>query len=131
MVQHIDHIGIAVADLDESIGVYQALGFGNPEREEVAEQKVLTAIFSCGESTVELLQSTDPDGPIGKFLSRRGPGIHHVAVRVDDLDAALADLKTKGVRLIDETPRIGAGGARIAFVHPASAGGVLMELCER
>jgi LAO/AO transport system kinase len=130
-VSSVDHIGIAVEDLAASIAAYEALGLGTPEIEEVEDQKVRVAVFSCGESRVELLQSTDPQGPIAKFIEKRGPGIHHVALGVDDLDARLAELKSRGVRLIDEVAREGAGGARIAFVHPKATGGVLLELCER
>jgi methylmalonyl-CoA/ethylmalonyl-CoA epimerase len=97
----------------------------------VAEQKVTTGFFPVGESEVELLESTAPDGPVAKYIEKRGAGIQHVAFRVDDIEAALKELKEKGVRLIDETPRKGAGGARIAFLHPRATGGVLVELCER
>ena len=96
-----------------------------------AEQKVTTAFFPVGESEVELLESTAPDGPIAKYLEKRGEGIQHVAFRVENIDAALSELKEKGIRLIDEKPRMGAGGARIAFLHPKSTNGVLVELCER
>ena len=130
MFTRIDHLGITVEDLQASVAAYEALGFTPAGTEEVPDQKVRVALFPCGESRVELLQSTDPDGPIGKFLAKRGPGLHHVAFRVDDIDAALEALKARGVRLIDESPRTGAGGMRIAFVHPASTGGVLMELCQ-
>jgi methylmalonyl-CoA/ethylmalonyl-CoA epimerase len=92
---------------------------------------VTTAFFPVGESEVELLESSAPDGPIAKYLEKRGEGIHHVAFRVDNLDAALEELKAKGVRLIDEKPRIGAGGARVAFLHPQATNGILVELCER
>lgn len=130
MFTQIDHIGIAVEDLPAAIAAYEALGFVATGTEEVPEQKVRVALFPCGESRVELLESTDPEGPIGKFIAKRGPGIHHIAYRVEDIDAALATLKAGGVRLIDEEPRTGAGGMRIAFVHPAATGGVLMEVCE-
>ncbi|MBW1988666.1 MAG: methylmalonyl-CoA epimerase, partial [Deltaproteobacteria bacterium] len=99
--------------------------------ETVAEQKVTTAFLPVGESEVELLESTADDGPIARYLEKKGPGIQHVAFRVDDIEAALAELKEKGVRLIDETPRRGAGGAKIAFLHPKATNGVLVELCER
>ena len=130
MFTQIDHIGIAVEDLESAIAAYESLGFARAGTEEVPEQKVRVALFPCGESRVELLEPTDPEGPIGKFIAKRGPGIHHVAYRVQDIDAALRHLKAAGVRLVDETPRIGAGGMRIAFVHPAATGGVLMEVCE-
>jgi methylmalonyl-CoA/ethylmalonyl-CoA epimerase len=99
--------------------------------ETVPEQKVTTAFFPVGESEVELLEPTAPDGPVAKYLEKKGEGIHHVAFRVENLDAALEELKAKGVRLIDEKPRIGAGGARIAFLHPQATHGILVELCER
>lgn len=95
------------------------------------EQKVRTAFLPIGGTEVELLESTDPEGPIGKFIAAKGAGMQHIAYRVDDIEAALAELKAKGVRLIDEKPRYGAGGARIAFLHPKATGGVLVELCER
>jgi methylmalonyl-CoA/ethylmalonyl-CoA epimerase len=98
--------------------------------EEVADQKVRTAFYPIGESTLEYLESTDPEGPIGKFLEKRGPGIHHVAFEVDDVDAAVKELLDKGVRMIDKVPRHGAHGNRIAFIHPAETGGVLIEVCQ-
>jgi len=97
----------------------------------VAQQKVKVSFFPVGDSEIELLESTSPDGPIAKYIEKNGEGIQHVALRVDNIEAALAELKAKGVRLIDETPRYGAGGARIAFVHPKSTGGILLELSER
>ena len=130
MLNGIDHLGIAVENLQESIAIYAALGFELECTEEVPEQKVNVAMFPCGESRIELLESTDPDGPIGKFVAKRGPGIHHVAFGVNDIEATLEELASRGVRLIDERPRIGAGGARIAFVHPSATGGILVELCE-
>jgi methylmalonyl-CoA/ethylmalonyl-CoA epimerase len=99
--------------------------------ETVAEQKVTTAFFPVSESEVELLESTAPDGPVAKYIEKRGQGIQHVAFRVEDIEAALAELKEKGIRLIDEVPRMGAGGAKIAFLHPKATNGVLVELCER
>jgi methylmalonyl-CoA/ethylmalonyl-CoA epimerase len=99
--------------------------------ETVTEQKVTTAFLPVGESEVELLESTDPDGPVAKFIAKRGQGFQHVAFRVENIDDALDELKTKGIRLIDETPRKGAGGARIAFIHPSATNGILVELCER
>ncbi len=127
----IDHIGIAVNSLEEASKVYEALGLKSHGVETVEEQKVKVAFFPCGDSEVELLESTSPDGPIAKFIEKKGEGIQHIAIRVDNIEAALAEMKEKGVRLIDETPRYGAGGARIAFLHPKSTGGVLIELCER
>jgi methylmalonyl-CoA/ethylmalonyl-CoA epimerase len=98
--------------------------------EAVPEQKVKTAFFPVGEARLEYLESTDPEGPVGKFLAKRGPGIHHVCFEVDDIDAAVAELVAKGVRMIDAAPRAGAHGCRVAFIHPAETGGVLMELSQ-
>lgn len=130
VLNQIDHIGIAVDNLKQSIEVYTALGLEIAGTEAVPEQKVTVAIFPCGESRIELLESTDPEGPIGKFIAKRGPGIHHVAFEVDDIESTLERLASNGVRLIDEKPRVGAGGAKIAFVHPSATGGVLIEICE-
>lgn len=132
-VEKLDHVGIAVEKLDEALAVWEGvLGLPLAGTEEVVEQKVLTAFLPLGGGTeIELLASTDPEGPIAKFIAAKGQGIQHLAFRVPDLKAALAELKAKGVRLIDETPRKGAGGARIAFLHPKATGGVLVELCER
>lgn len=127
----IDHIGIAVNSIEEASKVYTALGLTAHGVEEVAEQKVKVAFFPCGDSEIELLESTSPDGPIAKFIEKKGEGIQHIALRVDNLEEALAEMKAKGIRLIDETPRYGAGGAKIAFLHPKSTGGVLIELSER
>jgi methylmalonyl-CoA/ethylmalonyl-CoA epimerase len=128
----LDHIGIAVEKIDAALPVWEGvLGLSLHGVEDVAEQKVKTAFLPLGESEIELLESTDPEGPIGKFIAAKGQGIHHVAFRVANIEEALAELKAKGVRLIDETPRYGAGGARIAFLHPKATGGVLVELCER
>ena len=128
----IDHLGIAVNKIEEGKKFWtDVLGLGFEGSETVAEQKVTTAFFPVGESEVELLESTAPDGPIAKYIEKRGAGIQHVAFRVENIDAALAELKEKGVKLIDQEPRIGAGGARIAFLHPKATGGVLVELCER
>lgn len=127
----IDHVGIAVKSLAESSKLYEILGIKSTGTEEVAEQKVKVAFFPVGDSEVELLESTAPDGPIARYIEKNGEGMQHLALRVDDLEAALAELKAKGVRLIDEKPRYGAGGARIAFVHPKSTGGILLELSER
>jgi methylmalonyl-CoA/ethylmalonyl-CoA epimerase len=127
----IDHIGIAVKGLAESSKLYELLGIKSTGTEEIVEQKAKVAFFPVGDSEIELLQSTAPDGPIARYIEKNGEGIQHIALRVDDLEAALAELKAKGVRLIDEKPRYGAGGARIAFVHPKSTGGILLELSER
>lgn len=128
----IDHIGVAVEKLDEALAVYSGLlGLELHGTETVEEQKVRTAFLPIGDTELELLESTDPEGPIGKFIAAKGQGMQHIAFRVENLEAALAELKAKGVRLIDEKPRYGAGGARIAFLHPKATGGVLVELCER
>ncbi len=132
MVNKVDHIGIAVSNLDEAIKLYSdVLGLELHGTEEVSEQKVKVAFLPVGDTEVELLESTSPDGPIAKFIEAKGQGIQHIAFRVDDIEAALAEMKEKGLRLIDEKPRYGAGGARIAFLHPKSTNGVLIELCER
>lgn len=128
----VDHIGIAVEKIDAALPVWEGiLGLPLHGIEEVAEQKVKTAFMPVGDTEIELLESTDPEGPIGKFLAAKGQGVHHIAFRVSNIEEALAELKAKGVRLIDETPRYGAGGARIAFIHPKATGGVLIELTER
>ncbi|MDA8305767.1 MAG: methylmalonyl-CoA epimerase [Deltaproteobacteria bacterium] len=128
----VDHIGIAVNNIEEAKKLYtDILGIPHTGNETVAEQKVTTAFFPVGEAEVELLESTAPDGPIAKFIETKGPGIQHIAFRVENLEQALEELKAKGVRLIDEKPRKGAGGAKIAFLHPKSTFGVLVELSER
>jgi methylmalonyl-CoA/ethylmalonyl-CoA epimerase len=128
----IDHLGIAVNSIDQAQSFWRdVLGLPHEGNETVTEQKVTTAFFPVGESEVELLESTAPDGPVAKYIEKRGQGIQHVAFRVENIEAALSELKAKGVRLIDETPRIGAGGAKIAFLHPKDTQGVLVELCER
>ena len=128
----IDHLGIAVSSIEEGRSFWSdALGLVFEGAETVTEQSVTTAFFPVGESEVELLESTAPDGPIAKFLEKKGPGIHHVAFRVENVEEALAELKEKGIRLIDEKPRMGAGGAKIAFLHPKATNGILVELCER
>jgi methylmalonyl-CoA epimerase len=127
----IDHIGIATNGIEETAAAYRdALGIQVTETEEVSGQKVRVAMLPVGESRIELLEATSADSPISKFLAKRGPGIHHIALRVDDIRARLADLKSKGARLIDEEPRTGAGGCLVAFIHPSSTGGVLIELVE-
>ena len=131
-VLKIDHLGIAVSDIGEAKKLWQdVLGLEFAGSETVEEQKVTTAFFPVGDSEVELLQSTAPDGPIAKYIEKRGEGIQHVAFRVENIEEALEELKQKGVRLIDEKPRMGAGGAKIAFLHPKSTFGVLVELSER
>ena len=128
----IDHLGIAVNSMEEGKNFWtDVLGLEFEGDETVAEQKVNTGFFPVGESEVELLESTSPDGPVAKFIDKKGTGFQHVAFRVADIDEALAELKEKNIKLIDQEPRIGAGGARIAFLHPKATGGVLVELCER
>lgn len=127
----INHLGIAATGLDEAVGrMTRLFGMTADHTEAVPEQKVNTAFFPVGQSTLEFLESTDPEGPIGKFLAKRGPGIHHICFEVDDIDAAVAELLAKGVRMIDQAPRNGAHGCRVAFIHPAETGGVLMELSQ-
>jgi len=127
----IDHIGIASNSIEEAAAVYRnVLGVQVTETEEVSAQKVRVAMLPVGESRIELLEATSDDSPISKFLAKRGPGIHHIALRVEDIRARLADLQSKGARLIDEEPRTGAGGCLVAFIHPSSTGGVLIELVE-
>lgn len=131
MIRHINHIGIAVPSLAEQIPFYRdILRLEFLGEEEVAEQKVRVAMFRCGEVKIELLEPTDPESPIAKFLDKKGTGIHHIAYETEDLDQALDAAKAAGVRLIDEEPREGAHDTRIAFVHPASSGKILTELCQ-
>ena len=127
----INHLGIASNTLDDAAGrMLKLFGMEVEHIEEVASQKVKTAFFPVGPSTLEYLEPTDPASPIGKFMEKKGPGIHHVAFEVDDVDAAVKELLAKGIRMIDQEPRGGAHGSRIAFIHPAETGGVLMELCQ-
>lgn len=127
----IDHIGIAVKSLQEALKVYQsAVGLNVSGFDQVDEQGVRVAMLDIGESRIELLEPTRPDSPIEKFMAKRGEGIHHIAVKVENIEEALARLKTSGVRLIDETPKRGAHNTKVAFIHPASTHGVLMELVE-
>ena len=131
-ISHIEHIGIAVKNLEESIKYYEnILGFKCYSIEEVKEQKVKTAFFMVGQTKIELLESTDPEGPIGKFVEKKGEGIHHLAFAVKGIESALSEVESKGVQLIDKTPRKGAEGLDIAFLHPKSTVGVLTELCEK
>lgn len=128
----IDHLGIAVNNIEDSKKFWQGvLGLSFEGSETVEEQKVTTAFFPVGESEVELLESTSPDGPVAGYIEKKGEGLQHVAFQVEDIESALAELKEKGIRLIDEKPRKGAGGAKIAFLHPKSTNGVLVELCEK
>jgi methylmalonyl-CoA/ethylmalonyl-CoA epimerase len=130
-ISHIEHIGIAVKSIDEAIPFYEdVLGLKCYAVEEVKDQKVKTAFFKVGETKIELLESTDPEGPIGKFIEKKGEGMHHLAFAVDDLAGALPEVEGKGIRLIDKTPRKGAEGLNIGFLHPKSTFGVLTELCE-
>ena len=131
MLQKINHIGIAVQSLEASIPFYRdALSMPFQGFEEVAEQKVRVAMLQVGESKIELLEPTSPDSPIAKYLEKSGPGIHHVAYEVADIEAAIAAMQRQGARMIDELPRNGAHGTKIAFVHPKSSCGVLTELCQ-
>ncbi|MEX1378096.1 MAG: methylmalonyl-CoA epimerase [Eubacteriales bacterium] len=127
----IDHIGIAVKDLKEAAEFYRNLGLEIESDETVDSQKVTVGFIPCGDSEIELLEATSPESPVAKFIEKNGEGIHHIALRVDDIEAAIEEMKAKGIRMIDEEPRYGAGGGRIAFVHPKPAKGVLLELVER
>ncbi len=131
LLKNLDHIGIAVRSIEKSLQIYvKVLGLKARRIEEVVDQKTRTALLSVGAVNLELLEATSPDSPVARFLTKRGEGIHHLCFRVDDLEAALAQLKAGGVRLIDQTPRCGAGGCMIAFIHPASMGGILIELSQ-
>ena len=130
-ISHIEHIGIAVKSLETAIPYWEnVLGLKCYNIEEVKEQKVKTAFFKVGQTKIELLESTDPEGSIGKFIEKRGEGVHHVAFAVENIEGALAEAESKDVKLIDKTPRKGAEGLTIAFLHPKSTMGVLTELCE-
>ena len=129
-IERIEHIGIAVNNLEEAIGFYEKiLNLTCYAIEEVADQKVRTAFFKVGDTKIELLESTDPEGPVGKFIEKKGEGVHHIAFAVENIEEALAETAAKGVRLIDQTPRIGAEGLRIGFLHPKNTMGVLTEFC--
>jgi methylmalonyl-CoA/ethylmalonyl-CoA epimerase len=131
-IKHIDHIGIAVKTIEQAGKFYtDMLGLMITNIENVADQKVNVAFLPITDTEVELLESTHPDGPVAKYIESRGEGVQHIAFRVDNIEEALAELKAKGVRLIDEKPRKGAGGAKIAFIHPKETNGVLVEICER
>jgi len=128
----VDHIGVAVKDLEQAKKFYtEVLGMTAMGEETVEQQKVKVCFIPCGDSEIELLESTAPDGPIAKFIEKNNQGVQHIALKVDNIEAAIADLIAKGVRMIDEVPRYGAGGASIAFVHPKSTGGILLELTQR
>lgn len=129
-VSHIEHIGIAVVSLETAIPYYETLlGIKCYATEEIADQKVKTAFFKIGQTKIELLESTDPEGPIGKFLEKKGPGVHHLAFAVDDVNTALQQANDVGIQLIDKQGRKGAEGLNIGFLHPKSTLGVLTELC--
>lgn len=131
-LSHIEHIGIAVKNMDETIKFYEEiLGLKCYAVEEIKDQKVKTAFFQIGQTKIELLESTDPEGPIGKFIEKRGEGIHHIAYAAKELEFSIEELKSKGIKLIDEKPRKGAEGLNIAFLHPKDTFGVLTELCEK
>ena len=131
-IKHIDHIGIAVKNMDEALAFYRdTLGITSTGTEVIEEQKVKVAFLPLGDTELELLESTAPDGPVAKFIEKRGEGIQHIALRVDNIEEALAELKEKDFKLIDLKPRYGAGNARIAFLHPKATGGILLELSER
>jgi len=131
-IKHIDHVGIAVKSIEQAGKFYtEILGLKIQDIENVADQKVNVAFLPITDSEVELLESTEPDGPVSKYIDARGQGVQHIAFRVENIEEALEELKSKGVRLIDQTPRNGAGGARIAFIHPKETNGVLVEICER
>ncbi len=131
MFEKIDHIGIAVKDLNQAIRLYRdQLGLKIKGIEEVDQQKVKVAFIPVKETNLELLEPTDPCGPVGKFIAKKGEGIHHISFNVSDLEGKLKQLKEEGIELIDQEPRKGAGGAKVAFLHPKSTGGVLIELCE-
>jgi methylmalonyl-CoA epimerase len=131
-VLKVDHIGIAVKNMDEALKLYRdVLGLKLVDTEVVAEQKVKVGFIPVGDSEIELLESTAPDGPVAKFIESRGEGIQHIALRVENIEQALEELKAKGFKLIDEQPRYGAGKARIAFLHPKATGGILLEISER
>jgi methylmalonyl-CoA/ethylmalonyl-CoA epimerase len=131
MFARIDHVGVAVEDLDASIALYEkTYDMQLVHREVVEEQGVEAVLLDVGENHVELLAPLGPDTPVGRFLAKKGPGIHHVAYQVKDIDSALSSLRESGLRLIDETPRIGIRGSRVAFLHPAASGGVLTEIVE-
>ncbi len=128
---YVEHIGIAVKNLQESIQLYEhILGVPCYNVEEISDQKVRTAFFQIGQTKIELLESSDPEGPVSKFIERKGEGVHHIAFAVENLTDALKEIEAKGYQLIDKQPRQGAEGLNIAFLHPKSIGGVLVELCE-
>ncbi len=131
-IKHIDHVGIAVKSIEQAGKFYtEIMGLKIQDIERVAEQKVDVAFLPITDSEIELLESTEPDGPVAKYINSKGEGVQHLAFRVDNIEEALKELKEKGVRLIDQSPRKGAGGAMIAFIHPKETNGVLVEICQR
>lgn len=130
MIRKVDHLGIAVRSIEEARGFYEALGLTLEAIEEVPQEQVRVAMIRCGETRLELLEPMGPDSPIARFLDQRGPGIHHLCLGSDDLDADDGRLRESGVRRLREAPTAGAGGARVQFVHPKSAGGVLVEIAQ-
>ena len=131
-VTKLDHIGIAVKNMDEALAFYRdTLGISPTGEEIIEEQKVKVAFLPLGDTELELLESTSPDGPVAKFIEKRGEGIQHIALRVENIEETLKELKEKDFRLIDQQPRYGAGNARIAFLHPKATGGILLEISER
>jgi len=126
----VSHIGVAVKDLEKAKEVFRTLGLDVEGEEVVEEQKVKVAFIPVGETRIELLEATAPDSPVAKFIEKKGEGVHHVALGVDNLEVVLEELKAKGVRLVDEKPRLGAHNTLIAFLHPKSTGGLLLELCQ-
>ena len=131
MLARIDHIGIAVEDLDAALALYERdLAITLVHRETVTEQGVEAVLLDVGENHIELLAATGPDTPVGRFLAKKGPGMHHIAYQVDDIEAALESLRRAGLRLIDETPRVGIRDSRVAFLHPGAVGGVLTEIVQ-
>jgi methylmalonyl-CoA epimerase len=131
MFNRVDHIGVAVEDIDASLELYERdYGMTLVHREIVTEQGVEAVLLDVGENHIELLAATGPDTPVGKFIAKKGPGMHHVAYQVDDIEATLAALKEAGLKLIDETPRIGIRNSRVAFLHPKTAGGLLTEIVQ-
>ena len=131
MFNRVDHIGVAVEDIDASLELYERdYGMTLVHRETVADQGVEAALLDVGENHIELLAATGPDTPVGKFIAKKGPGMHHVAYQVDDIEATLAALKEAGLKLIDETPRTGIRNSRVAFLHPKTAGGLLTEIVQ-
>jgi methylmalonyl-CoA/ethylmalonyl-CoA epimerase len=130
LIRRVNHIGIAVRSLQERVPLYRALGLEPSGGEEISSEMVRVAFFPAGETRIELLEPTTPESPIARFLAKRGEGLHHICLEVDDIRAAMAELSAQGFRLLSEEPKAGAHGSQVCFIHPASAGGVLIELCE-